>query len=320
MINKIKKVCCVGAGMIGSSWAVNFSLKGYPVNMYDIRFPDLIDDTRAGIKNTLQYLADQNAIAESDVESALSKINYFSDFEAALEGIQYIQECAGENYKIKQDIIGQIDQYAQTDVIYASSTSGLLVSEIAKFSKHPERCIGAHPYNPPHLIPLVEITKCDNTDPDVIKTAIAFFRDLGKEPVVLQKEAPGFICNRLSYALYREAISLVMSGVCTIEDVDKAVTFGPGLRWAIFGPNMLYELGSTNGIGELFEKTGEMFDSVLADLADWKSFPKDFPTVAQEGVNAEKANFPEHIGKSNEDALKFRNDCLIAMLKLHHKF
>ncbi len=316
---EIKKTCLIGAGIIGSGWAVNFSVQGYPVNLF-IRNPAKIEDTKKGIRQMLEYLAEQKAIEKDSIEKSLDLINFTSDLPSALKDVQYIQENAAENYETKQELMRQIDKYADATAIYASSTSGLLVSEIAKFTQYPQRCIGAHPYNPPHLIPLVEITKTDKTDPEVIQAAVEFFRKIGKEPIVLNKEVPGFICNRLSYGLYREAISLVMDGVCSVEDVDKAVTFGPGLRWAVFGPNMLYELGSANGVGELFEKTGKMFDSVLADIAAWKTFPKDYPDVAQAGVNEEMAHFPAHIGKTREDAIKFRNDMLIQMLKLHKKF
>jgi len=317
-VNGVKNVACVGSGVIGASWATNFAFKGYNVNIYDISDIQL-ENAKAAVKNNLDFLAESGIITKDDVLSISSKINYTTDLKEAISDVCFIQECGPENYEIKQSILKDIDEYAPIDAVYASSTSGLLISEIAKFSKYPQRCVGGHPYNPPHLIPLVEITKGEHTEQKYVDKAVEFYKSCGKEPVVLQKEKLGFIANRLSHALYREAIDLVVTGVCTVEDVDKAISYGPGMRWAILGPNMLYELGGGDGGIKSMNKFAFMANLVYSDIAAWKQMPDEWDDLAQPGVDKEKENLPDFIGHKNEDIAKFRDSMLIELLKLHHK-
>ena len=242
----IKNVACVGAGVIGYSWALYFSFKKLTVYVYDLT-DEKLNLAKKRIHESLLSLMKNDVITESEIEEIENRIYYTTSMEEAVRNVQFITESGPENYDIKKDMAKQMEQYASPQAIIASSTSGLLVSEIASVAEHPERFIGAHPYNPPHLIPLVELTKGEKTTPEVLETAKSFYQMIGKEPVVLQKEALGFICNRIQMALYREVASLVMNGVCTIEDADKAVTFGPGLRWAIMGPSLVFELGGGEG-------------------------------------------------------------------------
>ena len=214
----------------------------------------------------------------------------------------------------------EMEKYTSSETIIASSTSGLLVSEIAKNAKHPERFIGAHPYNPPHLIPLVELTKGDKTDPKVVEVAKEFYQLIDKEPVVLQKEALGFICNRIQMAVYREVCNLVMKGVCTIEDADKAVTYGPGLRWAIMGPSLVFELGGGEGhIDGLMKHLNPSISLWLHDMADFKDFPEEFPEIARKGVEEALENRPKEIGNDDASLAEYRDKMLISILKLHNK-
>ena len=203
--------------------------------------------------------------------------------------------------------------------MYASSTSGLLISDIVAEALHPERCIGAHPYNPPHLIPLVELTRCDKTDDDCVQLAYDFYQSIGKEAVLLRKECPGFIANRLQLALYREVQDLVMRGVCSVEDVDKALVYGPGIRWAIFGHNMIMQMGNPGGLTGMVEMLGNSGDRWLEDMASWTHQPDNWAQVAQPGVDQEMANFPDYIGHTNAECIAYRDQMLIDILKLHKK-
>jgi carnitine 3-dehydrogenase len=317
-LKDIKKVACYGSGMIGSSWATLFALKGYPVNVFDVSEEQLVNSKKT-IEGNLNYLAGKGVIPKAKVAALLGKITFTDSVKDALAGVQFIQENGPENYGIKQSILKEVEKHASPDCIFASSTTGLLISEITKDAVHPERCLGAHPYNPPHLIPLVEMTKSAKTSEKTIAAAVAFYKAVGKEPVVLQKEKLGFISNRLSHALYREVIDLVTKGVCTIEDVDKAVCFGPGLRWAIFGPNMVYELGSGKGGIRSADKFKDTSNMIYNDLADWKKMPDGWADLSQEGVDVEKANLPDFMGHDNADLIRFRDDSLIEILKLHKK-
>ena len=317
--NEIKKVSCVGAGVIGYSWALYFSLKKFDTTVYDIK-QESLDLAKKRIHDSLKSLLKNKVITQSESEEIEKRIIYTSSMEEAVKEVQFIVESGPENYDIKRSIVKEIEQYTNNETIITSSTSGLLITEIARDAKHPERFIGAHPYNPPHLIPLVEITKGDKTSREVVKTAKEFFTIIGKEPVVLQKEALGFICNRLQMALYREVCKLVMDGVCTIEDADKAVTFGPGLRWGIMGPSLIFQLGGGKvGIDGLLKHLEPSINLWLNDMADFKAFPEEFGKIAREGVEEEIKNRPAEIGNDDASIAEYRDKMLIEILKLHKK-
>lgn len=318
-VKNIKKVACVGAGVIGYSWALYYSLKKLSVTVYDLT-EDKIDLARNRIHESLLNLEKNNVVQENEISEIESRITYTTSMEAAVKDVQFITESGPENYEVKQKMAEEMEKYTADDTIIASSTSGLLVSEIAKNAKHPERFIGAHPYNPPHLIPLVELTKGDKTDEHVLEVAKEFYQSIDKEPVVLQKEALGFICNRIQMAVYREVCNLVMNGVCTIEDADKAVTYGPGLRWAIMGPSLVFELGGGEGhIDGLMKHLNPSISLWLHDMADFKDFPEEFPEIARKGVEESMKNRPAEIGNDDQSLAEYRDKMLIELLKLHNK-
>ena len=318
-VKNIKKVACVGAGVIGYSWALYYSLKKLSVTVYDLT-EDKIDLAKNRIHESLLNLEKNNVVQENEISEIESRITYTTSMEAAVKDVQFITESGPENYEVKQKMAEEMEKYTADDTIIASSTSGLLVSEIAKNAKHPERFIGAHPYNPPHLIPLVELTKGDKTDEHVLEVAKEFYQSIDKEPVVLQKEALGFICNRIQMAVYREVCNLVMNGVCTIEDADKAVTYGPGLRWAIMGPSLVFELGGGEGhIDGLMKHLNPSISLWLHDMADFKDFPEEFPEIARKGVEEAMKNRPAEIGNNNQSLAEYRDKMLIELLKLHNK-
>lgn len=318
-VKNIKKVACVGAGVIGYSWALYYSLKKLSVTVYDLT-EDKIDLAKNRIHESLLNLEKNNVVQENEISEIESRITYTTSMEAAVKDVQFITESGPENYEVKQKMAEEMEKYTADDTIIASSTSGLLVSEIAKNAKHPERFIGAHPYNPPHLIPLVELTKGDKTDEHVLEVAKEFYQSIDKEPVVLQKEALGFICNRIQMAVYREVCNLVMNGVCTIEDADKAVTYGPGLRWAIMGPSLVFELGGGEAhIDGLMKHLNPSISLWLHDMADFKDFPEEFPEIARKGVEEAMKNRPAEIGNDDQSLAEYRDKMLIELLKLHNK-
>lgn len=318
-VKNIKKVACVGAGVIGYSWALYYSLKKLSVTVYDLT-EDKIDLAKNRIHESLLNLEKNNVVQENEISEIESRITYTTSMEAAVKDVQFITESGPENYEVKQKMAEEMEKYTADDTIIASSTSGLLVSEIAKNAKHPERFIGAHPYNPPHLIPLVELTKGDKTDEHVLEVAKEFYQSIDKEPVVLQKEALGFICNRIQMAVYREVCNLVMNGVCTIEDADKAVTYGPGLRWAIMGPSLVFELGGGEGhIDGLMKHLNPSISLWLHDMADFTDFPEEFPDIARKGVEEAMKNRPAEIGNDDQSLVEYRDKMLIELLKLHNK-
>lgn len=315
---EIKRVACVGGGVIGSSWAIQFAMKGLDVVLYDINDEQLAK-SQAQMHKSLDALEQFKAVTPQRRQEIADRVKLTTSMEEAVKNAQFIQESGPERLEIKRSILAQVEKYASADAIYASSTSGLLVSDIAAQAAHPERCVGAHPYNPPHLIPLVELTSGDKTDPELLQLAYDFYQSIGKEAVLLRKECPGFIANRLQLALYREVQDLVMRGVCSVEDADKALVYGPGLRWAIFGHNMIMQLGNPGGLTGMVQMLGNSGDRWLADMASWTHQPDNWAEVAQPGVDKEMANFPDHIGHTNEDCAKYRDQMLIELLKLHRK-
>ena len=268
-VSEIRRVACLGGGVIGASWALQFAMGGLETVLYDINAEQL-EKSRAQFEKSLDALEAYEAISPERRAELSGSIRLTDSVEEAVAGAQFLQESGPERLNIKRGILAQAEQYAAPDAIYASSTSGLLISEIAAEAVHPERCVGAHPYNPPHLIPLVELTKGDRTDPRALETAKAFYQSIGKEPVVLQKECPGFIANRLQLALFREVQELVVRGVCSPEDADKALFFwpsrldpvqGPGLRprppLGDFRPPYDYAAGQSGGLYRDAENAGK---------------------------------------------------------------
>jgi carnitine 3-dehydrogenase len=235
-IRDIEHIAVIGAGLIGSSWAALAMGHGLNVSAYDPapgaeeRFRHAVDRARAqlaelGLANTGQY-------------------QFTDDLDIALQGVDFVQENGPESEAAKRALLARLDAALPPDVIIASSTSALLRSAIVADCQHKRRVIVAHPFNPPHLVPLVEIV---GEDEAVVARAAAFYRSLDRRPVILQREMPGHVANRLASALYREAVHLVEQGVASVAEIDAALCNGPGLRWALMGPHMTYHLGGGEG-------------------------------------------------------------------------
>lgn len=317
-ISEIKNVACVGGGVIGASWAIQYAMKGLDVILYDIN-DEQLEKSRQQMERSLDALVEYRAIDAAQRSGILERVQMTTSMEQAVKGAQFIQESGPERLEIKRSILAQVERYAAPTALYASSTSGLLITEIVAEAAHPERCVGAHPYNPPHLIPLVEITKGEKTSDETVKLVYDFYQSIGKEAVLLRRECPGFIANRLQLALYREVQDLVLRGVCSVEDVDKALVYGPGIRWAIFGHNMIMQMGNPGGLAGMVRMLGNSGDVWLADMANWQHQPDNWGEVAQPGVDEEMAHFPDYIGHTNAECIAYRDRMLIEILKLHKK-
>ena len=315
-LSDIKKVAGINGGIIGGSWIVLFAMKGKDVTLYG-RKDESIERSKKTIEEALDFLAKQGAI--SDKEEALKHITYTTSLEEAVKDANFIQESGPERLELKQGILAEIEKYAPEDAIIATSASTLPLSQIAEKAVHPERCIGGHPYNPPHLIPLVEITKTEKTDEANVALAKEFYESLGKEAIVLNKACPGYICNRLQLAVFREMGDLVERNVCSVEDADKALTFGPAIRWAIFGHNMVMQVANKDGIKGMMDMLAGGFN-LCADIAAWDTIPADYGDKAQAAVNEMMKNYPDEIGHTNAEISAYRDRMLVDILKLHKKF
>ena len=316
--SEIRTAACLGGGVIGASWALQFAMGGLDTVLYDINAAQL-EKSRVQLEKSLDALETYGAITPERRKELTGRIRLTDSMAEAVTGAQFLQESGPERLPVKQSILAQAEQYAAPDAIYASSTSGLLISDIAAEAEHPERCVGAHPYNPPHLIPLVELTRGEQTAEWALSGAREFYQAIGKEPVVLRRECPGFIANRLQLALFREVQELVVRGVCSPEDADKALVYGPGLRWAIFGHHMIMQLGNPGGFTGMQQMLGNSGDVWLADMASWTHQPEGYAELVQPGIDAEMANFPDYIGHTNAECIAYRDKMLIELLKLHRK-
>ncbi len=304
---KVKKVAVIGAGTIGRSWATLFATKGCKVNLQDIKEKYLKESLRSIISD-LELLRGSGLVNENP-ESILDRISLTTDLSLALKSVDYVQESVSESYQIKKEVFAQMDSICPENVILASSSSGLLMSEIQKATKRPQRCIIAHPFNPPHLMPLVELVPGKETSKEVLERAYQFYIALGKSPLRVKKEVPGHIANRLCAALWREAIDLVHDDVASVEDVDLAVRKGPGLRWALMGPHLSYHLGGgSGGIKEFIEHIGPAFETVWNSMNNWTSIPPSAVKKVVKGVEEEVGT------KSPEYLRRWRDDRLLKVL------
>ncbi len=306
-VSDIKKIACIGAGTIGASWASYFLWKGYPVAVQDVT-EEALERAKKLIDSNLNFLLGKGLLTEAVLDKANKSVNYHTNIGEAVKDVQFIQESAFENYDVKKALFKDIDEFAP-QAIFASSSSGLLISEIQKSSRFPERCIIAHPFNPPHLIPLVELVRGKATSEETLTVAYDFYKAIGKMPVRVNKEVPGHIANRIAMAYWRECIDLVMNGVCTVEDVDLASCYGPGPRYALMGPHLIYHLGGgPGGVKDFINHLGPSVEMWWEDMATWKKFPEGCREVLEKGVLDELA------GKTPEELAAWRDEKLVKLL------
>ncbi|MEP9353495.1 3-hydroxyacyl-CoA dehydrogenase NAD-binding domain-containing protein [Xanthobacter sp. KR7-65] len=298
----IRRVAVIGAGTIGASWAALFLSRGLDV---------VVSDPAPGAAEATQLLIDAAwpVLKELGGEAWIEpKAWHFEpDPVKAVAGADFVQENAPERYELKQKLFPAIDAVLPPEVVIASSSSGLLVSRIAEGCRHPERCIIGHPFNPPHLIPLVEVVGGEKASRAAIATAMGFYRSLGKYPIEIRKEVPGHVANRLQAALWREAIHLVAEGVASVADIDAAVAQGPGLRWALMGQHLIFHLGGgAGGMEHFLHHLLPAVESWWDDLGTPAMTP-ELQAALVEGVKAEAA------GRSMAD-LAAKRDRLLAQI------
>lgn len=235
-------IAVIGAGLIGRSWSVLFGAAGHEVRLCDM--------SQAALDQSRQWLAERLPAA------AMQRIRFCLELERALDGAAYVQEAALEDLPMKLALFQSIEDLVDDDCVLASSTSALLPDDIFAAMRRPERCLVAHPANPPHLLPVVELVPSAATDPAVIDRVAAMMTDLGQDVIRVQQSAPGFVLNRLQSALVEEALRLVASGVASPDDVDRAVRSGLGMRWAFAGPFEVMDLNASGGFADYAARLG----------------------------------------------------------------
>jgi len=261
-MSNFEKTACLGAGVIGASWTALFLASGRSVAVYDPA-PDAEKLVRDYIVRSWPVMEALGLTERGDPEA----VTFHSDASEAVRNADFIQESVPERKAIKHELFAEIEQHLKVDAVLASSASGLTLGQMQAGWKNPSRMILGHPFNPPHLIPLVEIMGNEHTAEGVIEAAEEFYADVGKTTIRVQKEVPGHVANRLQAAVWREAIHLVQSGVASVADVDKAMSAGPGLRWAAMGPTMLFNLGAgPGGLAAVCDDFRDTFNGWWDDL------------------------------------------------------
>lgn len=309
MSKPIRKIAVIGTGAIGASWTALFLSKGLEVVATDIA-PDA--------ENKLHQFVEQAwpALEALGVGRDVNKgrLSFTPDLHKAIEGVDLVQENGPERLDFKLSLYETLDARLPAEVPIVSSSSGLMMSDIQVGCKrYPERCVIGHPFNPPHLIPLVEIVGGQLTSEQTIQQVTEFFQAIGKRTVRLHKEVPAHVANRLASALFREIVYLVSEGVISVKDADTAVCWGPGLRWGVMGPSLLYHLGGGAGGIEHF------FDQFTDPMQAWWKVlgnPTITPEIRKQMIDGVKA---EADGRSLEELAAQRDAALLALLKSRAK-
>lgn len=300
----VRTVTCVGAGVIGGGWVAYFLARGYRVVAWD---PAEDAETR------LRHLVASAWPALTELGLAegasLDNLTVEHDLEVACSQADFVQESAPEDLELKRSLLADIDAATPEGVVISSSTSGYGMSEMQVRCATPERTVVGHPFNPPYLIPLVEVVGGEATSSDVVEWTSAFFKHAGKSVITMDREVPGFIANRLQEALWREALHMVAAGEATVEQIDLSITDGPGLRWPIHGPMLTFHLaGGQGGMAHMLDHFGPSLLSPWTRLVAAELTPELRDAVV-EGCEREAD------GRSIDDLVAERDRGVIAVLR-----
>lgn len=306
---KIRNVAIVGTGLIGASWAAQYLARGLDVIATDPA-PNAEANLRRGVDEAWELLS----VIGLAPGASRDRLTFSVDLKDAVSRADFIQESVPERFVVKSKVFAEMDEAAPPDSILASSASGITMDVIQSACKrHPERCVLGHPFNPPHIIPLVEVAGGAKTSEAVIERTMTFYASIGKRPIRLHKALPGHVGNRLQAALYREILYLIQQGVVSVEDADIAVCYGPGLRWGVMGPNLQWHLGGgPGGIQHFAEHFMEGFTGLMKRL----EMPEVTPALVQTIIGGvlKEAN-----GRSVEQLADVENKVVLELLALRAK-
>jgi len=305
----VRRVGVLGTGVIGAGWAAHFLRMGLDVVAFD---PAAGAEERlrrfvADAWPTLERLGLRDGASET-------RLSFARSVAEAARDVAFIQESTREDGPTKIGILADIDAAADPATVIASSTSGFSMTLLQRDAAHPERMVVGHPFNPPYLIPLVEVVGGERTDPDVVDWAVAFYTHVGKYGLKMTRELPGFLGNRLQEAMWREALHMVAAGEATVEEIDASITYGPGLRWALMGPCLTFHLaGGQGGMGYMLDHFG------AALLEPWTRLdaPELTPELRERMV---EGCLREAAGRSINELERERDDFLVDLLALRERY
>jgi len=301
----IHRIAIVGTGVIGASWAAQYLARGF-----DVVATDPAPNAEANLRKYIDEAWEQLTVIGLSPGAARDRLTFASNMNEALPKADFVQENGPERPDFKIKLFADMDDATPPDSIIASSSSGITPSVMQSECKRPERCVIGHPFNPPHIIPLVEVVGGTKTSPEATQQAMAFYASIGKKPILLRKEVPGHVANRLQAALYREVMYLIEQGVLSVADADDAVSWGPGLRWGVMGPSLQWHLGGgAGGIHHFMEHPMDPMAGMFKVLGNPEITPALKQTII-DGVMTEAAN------RSVEQLAKEENELLVGLLRL----
>lgn len=304
MDSTVKRVAVVATGVIGASWAAYFLARGLDVDATDPS-PGAEERLREAVATHWPTLERQGLVPGA----SLARLAFHARLEDAVATADFVQESGPERADFKAELFRQIDAAAPAHAILASSSSGLSVTDMQQSCARPERVVLGHPFNPPHMIPLVEVGGGQRTAPEAIERAMAFYTAIGKRPIHVRREIKGHIANRLQAALWREAFHLVNEGVATVADIDTAIAQGPGLRWALMGPFMnLHLSGGAGGVAHVLAHLGGPIESWWQELGT----PAMTEALKQQVVQGVAEELGE---RSTEDLVRTRDALLLDLIR-----
>src|SRR5262244_256590 len=272
----IRRIAIVGTGVIGASWAAQYLARGF-----DVVATDPAPNAEANLRKYVDEAWPDLTEIGLTPGASRDRLSFTTNMKEALSNADFVQENGPERVDFKIKLFADMDDAPPVDSIIASSSSGITPSVMQTNAKHPERILIGHPFNPPHIIPLVEVVGGTKTSPEAIQQAIAFYASIGKKPIKLNKELPGHVGNRLQAALYKEVMYLIQDGVLSVSDADDAVSYGPGLRWGVMGPSLQWHLGGgPGGINHFMDHLMGPLEGMMKALGSPDITPELKQTVA----------------------------------------
>jgi 3-hydroxyacyl-CoA dehydrogenase len=304
----VRRVAVVGTGVIGASWTALYLARGFDVIAAD---PD--PTAEAKLRHYVDTAWDALRVLGLSHKGSPEHLSFTLDSSAAVAEADFVQECAPERADLKIRLFAELDGSTPVDSVIASSSWSLPMSLIQSQCAHPERCVIGHPLNPPHIVPLVEVVGGQKTSPEVIQRTMAFYASIGRKPIHVRREIMGHVANRLQAALYREVAHLIEQDVLDVGDIDKTVCWGPGLRWGVMGPNMLFHLSAgRGGIHHFMEHLAGPISACWKDLGNPELTPELQQTII-DGVLQEAGS------RSLEQLARERDELLLGLLRRRAK-
>jgi 3-hydroxyacyl-CoA dehydrogenase len=306
---RVDRIAVVGGGLIGLGWAIVFARAGIDVAVHD-SIPGQEGVFRNRLRHSLESMRRAGVVSSKAAPAIRKRIAWHAGLERALDGAGYVQECTPESIAGKQRVFAELDARIGPEVVLGSSTSTIPMTTIAQDVAHAERCVVVHPTNPPHVVPLVEIVPGERTAAEVVTFAAELMRRVGQSPIVCRREIPGFVLNRLQFALEREAFHLAREGIASVADVDRAVSEGLGMRWALMGP-FLVEESNAASIREDLTKFAPAIDDLMAQVC------RPFAPLTGSDIDLAERGVAELMGeRSHDQLLAFRDELILRLRAL----